>query len=447
MAIEPFQGTSVNPRSSETPYSHLPHAPGVYLLRDSTREILYVGKAKDLAKRVAHYFNPRAGDRKATLLMPLIRSIDYVPCASEREALLWERRLIRKRQPFFNAVWKDDKSYPYVKVTLNEDFPRALLTRRKLRDGAAYFGPYPKVAPIRNLLRELWRRKLFPLRPCRHDFSEAKPLARKKIQACLYYHTQECPAPCATMGRAEYRRIAEETVLFFRGRYTELAGRWEAEMKQASDALDYERAAQLRDNLSALAQLGQRVRCVELSPGQLEARLTGSRGVTELQAALGLARPPHRIEAFDISHFAGNQTVGSMVSFEGGEARREGYRRFKVRTVRGIDDFESMREVVLRRCRRLAGEKKALPDLLLIDGGKGQLAAAERALAEAKVKAPLAALAKRLEEVFLPGRAAPVLLPRDSPALHLLQRVRDEAHRFAVSYHTLLRGKKLLGDA
>ena len=438
--IEPFDDSSVN-----VGRGHLPHAPGVYIMRDSSREVLYIGKASDLAKRVAHYFLPREGDQKTTLLMPLVRSIDYVPCASEREALLWERRLIRKHQPFFNAVWKDDKSYPYVKITLNEEFPRVFLTRKRKRDGAASFGPYPKVTPIRNLLKELWRRKLFPLRPCDFNFSESKPLPKKKILGCLYYHTGDCPAPCAgRVTRSLYRKFAEEAALFFAGDYKELRERWSREMREASQALSYERAGQIRDNLAALDQIGERVRCVEITPRQLENRLAGSRGVTELQTALGLLRPPHRIEAFDISHFAGNQTVGSMVCFEGGEAHRDHYRRFKVRTVRGVDDLESMKEVVGRRYRRLAAEKQPLPDLVLIDGGKGQLAAAQEALAQAKVRVPMAALAKRLEEVFVPGKPLPVVLPADSPALQLLQRLRDEAHRFAVSYHTLLRGKKLL---
>ncbi len=436
---------SVNKPSDGAPYAHLPHGPGVYIMRDSAHEILYVGKAKDLAKRVANYFKEKAGDHKTTILAPLIRTIDYVACASEREALIWERRLIRKHQPFFNAMWKDDKSYPYVKITLNEDFPRVFLTRRKQRDGALYFGPYPKVTPIRNLLKSLWRQRFFPLRPCDYNFSVAKPLAQKKIQGCLYYHTGECPAPCAgRIGKAEYRRIAEEAALFFQGEYSELESRWSEEMKAASKALDYERAGQIRDNVAALKQMGERVRVVELSPEQLERRLTGSRGVTELQQALSLKKPPHHIEGFDISHFAGNQTVASMVCFQNGESRKDHYRRFKIRTVTGIDDFESMNEVVSRRYRRLHDEKQPLPDLIVIDGGKGQLAAAQRAIREAKVKVPMAALAKRLEEVFLPGRAMPVVLPHDSPALHLLQRLRDEAHRFAVSYHTLLRAKKLL---
>ncbi|MBI4347631.1 MAG: GIY-YIG nuclease family protein, partial [Elusimicrobia bacterium] len=248
MTIEPFPGTPVNKPPETAGYAHLPHNPGVYIMRDAGHEILYVGKAKDLAKRVACYFNPKTDDHKTTLLAPLIRSIDYVPCASEREALLWERRLIRKHQPFFNAMWKDDKSYPYVKITLNEDYPRVFLTRHKKRDGAAYFGPYPKVTPIRSLLRSLWNRRFFPLRPCGHEFSEADPLAERKVKACLYYHTGECPAPCAgRISPEDYRAIAKNAVLFFSGRTRRLKELFVGEMSAASAALEYERAALLRD--------------------------------------------------------------------------------------------------------------------------------------------------------------------------------------------------------
>ncbi|MBI4424911.1 MAG: excinuclease ABC subunit UvrC [Elusimicrobia bacterium] len=446
--IKPFEGGPVNDEAAARPdRRHLPHAPGVYVMRDAGGDVLYIGKAADLAKRVAHYFALTVADRKTSLLAPLVRTIDYVPCASEREALIWERRLIRKYQPFFNVIWKDDKSYPYVKITLNEDFPRVFLTRQKKRDGAAYFGPYPKVTPVRTLLRELWRRRFFPLRPCDYDFSLASPLSEKKIKSCLYYHTRECPAPCAAqVTREAYRRLAEEAALFFRGDYARLRGLWTEEMKAAAADLDYERAGRLRDNLAALLHIGERVRCTRVSQEQLAGRLAGSRGVTELQSALGLAHPPHHIEAFDISHFSGRHTVGSMVCFKGGDPNKAHYRRFKVRTVPGIDDFASMKEVVGRRYRRLAAEKQPLPDLIVIDGGKGQLGAAREALREAKVKAPTIGLAKRLEEVFLPERPLPLLLPADSPALHLLQRLRDEAHRFAVSYHLVLRHKALLND-
>src|SRR5256885_7142491 len=175
----------------------LPHACGVYIMRAAAMEVLYVGKANDLAKRVSQYFNPSRRDPKHSVLVPLIRKIDYIACKSEREALLWERRLIQNHQPLFNAMWKDDKSYPYVKITMEEDFPRFIMSRNKKRDGGLYFGPYPKVSLLKGLLRYLWKHKLFPLRPCHWDFSVERPLSPKKINACLYYHTRQCPAPCA----------------------------------------------------------------------------------------------------------------------------------------------------------------------------------------------------------------------------------------------------------
>jgi excinuclease ABC subunit C len=428
--------------------SHIPHACGVYIMRDAAGGILYIGKAKDLAKRVAHYFNPEKPDVKNTVLAPLIRSIDYIACASERESLLLERRLIFKHRPFFNAMWKDNKSYPYVKLTMGEDFPRLTLTRRKVNDGGLYFGPYPKVAPMRTLLNYLWRHKFFLLRPCRWDFSEAKPLDPKKISGCLYFHTEECPAPSAgKVAKQEYRKQAEEAALFFKGDFAALKEAFETEMKEASRSLQYEKAARLRDNLAAISQMGERVRVAAVTEADIDRPVSDSRAVTDLQAALGLAAPPFHVECFDISHFQGRQTVASMVCFKGGRPNKDHYRRFKIREVAGIDDFRSMEEVVARRYRRLAEAGEPLPDLVLIDGGKGQLASAQRALRKIKVKVPLASLAKRLEEVFIPGKADSILLERGRPALNLLQQLRDEAHRFGVKYHRLLRGKALFTGA
>jgi excinuclease ABC subunit C len=423
---------------------HLPHKPGVYIMRDAGGEILYIGKANDLAKRVAQYFNPNKEDVKNQSLAPLIRRIDYVLCQSEREALLLERRLINENQPFFNVMWKDDKSYPYLKITLGEDFPRMFTTRRKVRDGGAYFGPFPKVAPVRGLLRYLWRQKMFPLRPCRWDFSEEKPLAPKKIQGCLYYHTRECPAPCAKrISKRDYHAIAERAVLFFKGRYSTLKAEIEKDMKAASAALEYEKAALLRDNARALSMMGERVRIRAVEADDVGGHVAASRSVTALQAALGLAAPPVHVECFDISHFQGHQTVASMVCFVGGRPHRDHYRKFKIRDVAGIDDFKSMHEVVYRRYKRLRDEKARLPDLVLIDGGKGQLGAALEALQELKVKIPIASLAKRIEEVFVPDRADSILLAVGSPELSLLQRLRDEAHRFGITFHRSLRDKDL----
>ncbi|MHB2026260.1 MAG: excinuclease ABC subunit UvrC [Elusimicrobiota bacterium] len=422
--------------------SHLPHACGVYLMRDSSADIIYIGKAVNLAKRVSQYFNPSKNDLKNSTLVPLIRTIDYIPCSSEREALLLERQLIRRHQPFFNAMWKDDKSYPYVKITMGEDFPRIILTRRKTADGGAYFGPYPKTSPIKNLLRHLWRSRMLPLRPCRWDFNRRRPLGPRKIQACLYYHTGQCPAPCAgRISVRDYRSIARRAELFFKGDYKNLKKSLAAEMKSASETLDYERAAVSRDNLKAIAQMGENVRLRALKPEDISLPLLGSHAVTDLKDALEMSKPPFRIECLDISHFQGRFTVASLVSFAGGEPDKKGYRRFKIRDTAGIDDFKSMAEAVFRGYRR---RKPAdMPDLILIDGGKGQLNAAAAALKDANLDIPIASLAKRLEEIFLPGRSRPVILERRRPALRLLQRLRDEAHRFAVSYHRLLRDKGL----
>ncbi len=423
--------------------SHLPHACGVYIMRDASGLILYIGKAIDLAKRVAQYFNPNKDDLKVAILAPLIRKIDYIPCASEREALILERRLIYRHQPFFNSMWKDNKSYPYVKITLGEDFPRVLMTRKKIKDGAAYFGPYPQAGPIKSLLNYLWRQQFFPLRPCRWDFSTTKPLDKRKITSCLYYHTGECPAPCAgKISPQDYRGIADRAVLFFKGEYPKLKGQFESEMKSASSKLEYERAARLRDNIRAIEQMGERVRVQAVKEEDVAGQIASSEAVSDLQKALGLNSPPFHIECFDISHFQGHQTVASMVCFKGGEPHKDHYRKFKIREVVGIDDFKSMAEVVRRRYVRLKREG-GMPDLVLIDGGKGQLSAALGALQAAGVRLPIASLAKRIEEVFMPGKSESIIMERDRPALKLLQRLRDEAHRFGITYHRLLRKKAL----
>ncbi|MFA5974806.1 MAG: excinuclease ABC subunit UvrC [Elusimicrobiota bacterium] len=427
----------------------IPHSPGVYLMRDQTGRILYVGKALDLAKRVSSYFTRNADHPpKISALVASIHHIDYIPTASEREALVMEQGLIRRLQPHFNTMWRDDKSYPYVKLTSKEDFPRLFLTRQRTRDGSNYFGPYPNTGSIRHLLRYLWTHKFFPLRPCRYDFSEAHPLPIEKARGCLYYHTRECPAPCVgRISKDDYRRIAQEAAFFFQGKYKRLIGTWEEEMREASQTQNYERAAQLRDNLSALRHMDERVTVRQIHLDDVVARVDRSRAVTELQQALQLKRPPLRLECFDISHSQGVETVASLVVFERGVPIKSEYRKFKIKTVRGIDDFAGMGEVVGRRYRRLRAEQRPLPDFILIDGGKGQLSAARNAIRSALRKGPLpamAALAKREEEVFLPDQDIPVSLPKDSAALLLLQRVRDEAHRFAVTFHRLRRAKRFL---
>ena len=431
--------------------SAIPRSPGVYLMRDRGGAILYVGKARDLSKRVASYFAAgRDHSAKIAALVASIHHVDYLPTESEREALILEQGLIRRLQPHFNTMWKDDKSYPHIQLTWKEDFPRMFLTRRTPRDGSLYFGPYPDVSLVSKLLRYLWKQHLFPLRPCRYEFSEKDPLPLEKARHCLYYHTKECPAPCVgRISKDDYRRIAEGARHFLRGNFKPLLAAWQKGMKEASAAQDYERAGLLRDNLAALEHMQERVTIRRIDSVDVPDRVDRSRAITDLQKALGLKRPPIRIECFDISHFQGVETVASMVAFERGEPKKADYRKFKIKTVRGIDDFASMAEVVGRRYRRLFAEKKPLPDLVLIDGGKGQLSAAHKALSEAIGRAapPVASLAKEEEELFLPDKSESLRLPKDSAALHLVQRVRDEAHRFAITFHRQRRAKRFLGSS
>jgi len=429
----------------------IPHSPGVYLMRDRSGNILYIGKARDLAKRVASYFMDRADHSvKIGALVSSISHVDYLPTQSEREALLLEQRLIQQMQPYFNTMWKDDKSYPYIKLTWGEDFPRMFLTRKVVKDGSKYFGPYPNVRLVRKLLRYLWKQHLIPLRPCRYEFSEKNPLSIEKAKHCLYYHTKECPAPCVQrVSKEEYRHMAADAELFLRGNFKPLMAAWKKEMVEASASQHYERAAQLRDNLAALEHMEERVTVRKIDLPDVENRVDRSRAITDLQRALGLKRPPIRIECFDISHFQGTETVASMVAFERGDPKKEDYRKFKIKTVTGIDDFASMGEVVGRRYRRLLKENRTLPDLILIDGGKGQLSSAVAALklALGRTTPDIASLAKEEEELFLPENPISIRLAKDSPAMHLVQRVRDEAHRFAITFHRQRRAKRFLGQA
>ncbi len=428
---------------------HLPHLPGVYLMRDHAGAIIYVGKAKDLKKRVASYFTPSKANgapegRKVQALAPLIRHVDYVATASEREALVLERKLIHRYQPAFNSMWKDDKSYPYVTLTLNEDFPRLYLTRTKRRNGSLYFGPYPNVHSVKKLLHWAWRKKLFPLRPCRFEFDEKHLPPFKKVRSCLYLHTGECPAPCVgKISAKRYRKIADRAQWFFEGRSDKLVLEWEKEMKQSAKKENFEKAAELRDHIQTIRHMQEPVTFRQMAESELQGRIRASRAVQDLMKALDLPKPPERIECFDISHVQGVEKVASLVSFVRGKPYKDGYRKFIIKTVDGIDDFKSMAEVVGRRYERLSNEGKPFPDLILVDGGKGQLSAALKALADKGIKKiPMAALAKEEEEIFLPGRFDSLRLPNDSPALLLLRHVRDEAHRFAVTFHRLRRGKR-----
>ena len=431
--------------------SHLPSGPGVYLMRDAAGAVLYVGKAKNLRARVSQYFHKTPSDlrRKIPNLVALIRRIDYVASASEREALLTERQLIQRLQPFFNAMWKDSKSYPYIELT-KEDFPRVLFTRRKLKDGGLYFGPYPKVEPLKKLMAHLWRIKFINLRRCRWDFSLAKPLEEKRIKACLYFHTGQCTAPCANrISRTAYAALAARVADFLRGDFGKLRAGFRAKMQKAAARLSYEEAGLYRDFLGAFDHMEERVLVGKLEPDFLESAVTRTSAVTALKAALNLPKPPSHIEAFDTSSLFGRQAVGSSVCFVNAERNLAHYRHYKINfknLPEGSNDFAMMEEIVGRRLAQIARKGEPLPDLLLIDGGPGQLAAAMKAMAAAKVKLPVISLAKRLEEIYSPRFAKPLLLDRAHPGLRLLQALRDEAHRFGVTYHRKLRGRSELED-
>jgi excinuclease ABC subunit C len=423
--------------------AQLPKLPGVYIMRSDIGAIIYIGKAKSLRDRISSYFNADIESKSAAIITAM-RKIEYILCASEREALLVERQLINNVKPYFNALWRDDKTYPYIKLTMKEDFPRLFFTRKKIDDDNPYFGPFPQIFYIKKLIRLLTR--LFKIRPCKleFDFQNLPPL--KKVKSCIYAHTNMCCAPClGAVSPAQYKETIKDVEDFLNGKFKKLASDWESKMKEYSEQMLYEQAAQMRDRLYAVERMSERVMISQISKEDIEAAVERSGSLDELQKVLHLPKLPAVIEGFDNSNIQGTNAVASMVRFTNALPDKKNYRRFKIKTVVGADDFASMNEVVFRRYSGLLRKNEAMPDLILIDGGKGQLAAAKTALDEMKLQIPIISLAKQNEEIFLPQKDKPLILKRNSKALRLLQSVRDEAHRFAVSYHRLLRNKEFLG--
>ena len=538
----------------------LPSQPGVYLWLDAQRKVLYVGKAKNLRARVLSYFR-EDGDGRAQIpwLMSQAADLDFIVTSSEIEALVTEANLARSKKPRFNVRLKDDKSYPYIKVT-KENAPRIYLTRTVADDGSLYLGPYTDVKAVRRILDLV--HTIFPLRSC----SERLP-SRRITRACLDYQIRRCGAPCVGyMDLTEYSRYVEDAVRFIQGHNEDLLRDLENRMRESSEALNFESAARLRDLAAAVRKMSERRKafsterltgdwdilnfyrldteaCVVVmeirdggilgkkdylmsgaqytSPPELlsaflaqyylrvswippEIHLTEEpedvENITDLLSIrrggkvelaypkrgekarllrlaavnaetimkktvetrdrrkdavpgvlLALARdlrlktPPRTIACIDISHFQGSDTVASLVFFRDARPEKREYRHFRIGTVEGVDDFASMREVVRRYYTRRMEEKKELPDLLLVDGGRGQLSSARSVLVELGIgDREAAGLAKRLEEVFIPGAPDAQNIPKTSSSIHLLQRIRDEAHRFAVTYHRKLRGKRTI---
>ncbi|HOW35495.1 MAG TPA: excinuclease ABC subunit UvrC [Candidatus Omnitrophota bacterium] len=407
----------------------LPLTSGVYLMKDAAGAVLYVGKAVCLRKRVQSYFRKSTTLSKTDFLVSEIRSIDYISTASEAEALILEASLIKQYQPKYNVELRDGKSYPFIQIT-DEEFPRVVVVRPNAgRPGprevkGKYFGPYVNAKLIREALTII--RKIFHFRAC-HPFPN---------KACLDYHMGLCDAPCERrIGKKEYAKIIRNVCLILEGKKDVLYKNLREEMEGLSREKGFEEAAKVRDQLRAIGALYSGTKDINYY-----------KEAEQLQRVLNLPKLPERIEAFDISNIMGHQAVGSMVSFFNGKPDKNNYRRFRIREVQAIDDFKMIAEVVRRRYHRLKEEGRMFPDLIVIDGGKGQLSSAGQELEKLQIQIPLISIAKRQEEIFIPGKRNPVILSRDSLGLRLVQRVRDEAHRFAVSYHRQLRGKEVFID-
>ena len=534
--------------------------PGVYLMKNEQGEVIYVGKAASLRSRVRSYFGSRAHmDGKTRELVEHIADFDVIRTDTPTEALILENELIKRYLPKYNVMLRDGKTYPFIRIT-NEPFPRVISTRRIVQDGSRYFGPYTSAVSVHRTLDLL--KRLFPYRPCSIEITGDAP------RPCLYYHIGRCVGPCiGAVTSEEYRTVIDKVVLFLEGRGEELLPAMRTAMEQAAETLDFERAAELRDEVRSIEhvlegqkivsargesfdvlavaqgvggdaavqvatvrrgkmlgsehflmrgarvedsaatilgsfvsqfyedaalvppelvlqhpiedaelvrawlverrggavrltvpQRGERRRLVEMVAKSAQENLEQSRlrflndaqritgALSELADALGLENLPHRIECYDISNLQGTNPVASMVVFEEGKPKKSDYRRFGIKTVQGANDFAMMQEVIRRRFKRASREDvtedwRTMPDLVIVDGGKGQLNAALEVLAEVSVEVPIVGLAKENEELFLPGERDPVILPRAGQALFLVQRVRDEAHRFAVTFHRTRRTK------
>ncbi len=396
-----------------------PDGPGVYFMKDASGRVIYIGKAASLKKRLRSYFVQRPDALKTQVMMGRVRSITYEVSRSEYEAVLREAELIKFYQPLFNVIQKDDKSFPYIKIT-QEDFPRVSIGRRRRNEtGADYFGPYTDATGLRQAVKIL--RKIFPFCTCR----------RFPKKVCLHHHIGLCPAPCAgKISKRAYRERIRRLEDFLASRDEELIIGLSRRMQKLVRRERFEEAVRVRDQLEALGLL------ISLKP-----RRGSAPALDEDFRALGLKRLPRRIEAFDISNLHGRESVGSMVAFTDGEPDKDNYRRFRIRSVSGIDDYAMMREIVRRRYTRLKEEGARLPDLVLIDGGLGHLEAAAGVLKSLGLGIPIIAIAKKEELIYTKSNNVPVRLRSGSPLLRLVQRVRDEAHRFALKYHRLLRGK------
>ena len=429
-----------------------PQAPGVYLMKDAAGRVIYIGKAKNLRARAGSYFLKAASeDPRTASWVQEIRDIDYLAAESDVDALLMEARLIKDILPKYNRDLRDDKTFPYLQIHTHEEFPRVEITRTPHDRGTKLYGPFTNTRGLRGALGVL--QKIFKFRTCGLDIAEEDPRWRW-FRPCLLASIRQCSAPCnLRISKDDYRKSIHRLQQFLEGKKQTLLDEMRAEMETAAKELRFEEAARLRDEIHLLETLNQRGkldRHVQPEVFPVDPR----KGLAGLQKVLHLEQAPRTLEGIDIAHTGGTETVASVVRFIDGLPFKPGYRRLRIRSVEGIDDFAAIHEAVSRRFQHLAEgptESDSLPDILLIDGGKGQLHAALHALDALGVRpATVLSLAKREEEVYVAACGAridePLRLSRHSYALRLLQYVRDEAHRFAQHYHHLLRKRSVLGD-
>ena len=422
-----------------------PHAPGVYLMKDAEGRVIYIGKAKDLRNRAGSYFTKAAAeDPRTAQMVTEIRDIDFLQMESEIDALLAEARLVKDILPKYNRDLRDDKTFPYLEITTREDFPRVRITRKPKERGTKLYGPFTNSRGLKGAIQVL--QKIFKFRSCTLDIDETNE-RWKWFRPCLLASIDQCTAPCnLRISKEDYRKLIRRFQRLLEGNRNSLLKEMRHEMNIASVELRFEEAAKLRDEIRLIETLDQR--------GDIEKHaqpevfpIDPKRGLAGLRKVLGLKQTPRTIEGVDIAHLSGQDTVASLVQFIDGLPFKPGYKRYKIRSVTGIDDFGSIREVVTRRFRRLAEEGETPPDILLIDGGRGQLNAAMEAFDFLKTTPPVViSLAKREEEIYTTTEEEPIHLSRHAYALRLLQYVRDESHRFAQHYHHILRRKSTLGE-
>lgn len=425
----------------------LPKAPGVYLMKDDKGRVIYVGKSSSLRDRVGSYFQPstRLEHKKAGLLDHVV-DFEVIQTDSEVEALLAENRLIKDIQPRYNARLLDDKTFPYLMITLDEDYPGVFVTRQPRATGVKLYGPFTSVWALKEAVTLL--QKAFKFRTCYLDIREDDD-KRRFFRPCLLYPIKQCTAPCAAkISKEQYRDDIRRLISFLDGNKKSVLAQMEKEMIEASKDLNFEKAARLRDEIKALTALGQRAGKGEQQFWQPEAFISNPKeGLEALGKALGLAEPPRILEAIDIAHLQGGEMVGSKVCFIDGVPFKDGYRRYKIKHGQGNNDYLSIQEVVDRRYREAGSNQELYPDVILIDGGLGQLHAALDVFKTMDVKPPMViSLAKKEELVFVQEKAEPLRLARNHLGLKLLQYARDEAHRFAQHYHHILRRKAQLEE-